>query len=66
MFERPHMSLRDQLLLILTGESWVMDTDLADCEICSFERVGLSTSGGSILIRTPDGSEYRLTTERII
>lgn len=52
MFKKPHMTMAEQLYSIMTGETWVMDTDFVNCQI-ELQDTGL-------LVRTPDGRSFEI------
>ena len=52
MFDENHMSIAEQLHLLLTGQTAWMDTDFADCE--------LRLTENTILICTPDCRRFEI------
>lgn len=60
MFEKPFMTLQEQLLILLTGETVCPDTDFRDCDVYTIE--GFENE---LHVDTPDGHRYLLTVSRI-
>ncbi len=59
MFEKPHMTIAEQLLLLLTGETVLHDTDFKDCDVYT---LGFEDE---LHIDTPDGHRFLLTISQI-
>ncbi len=60
MFEKPHMTIAEQLRNLLTGETVLHDTDFKDCEVYT-----LGIFENELHIDTPDGHRFLLTISQI-
>ena len=60
MFEKPHMTIAEQLLILLTGEKVLHDTDFKDCDVYT---IGIFED--ELHIDTPEGHRFLLTISQI-